>query len=122
MVYKITVCRNAFLDILGRKSHMYAVKLDALKKIIKSLKADDTHYCRNKSLRQYLSAALNITMLYKMYKQKADEEIQVKFSYFDYVFTTFFNVGFGSPKTDACSTCIELEERIKNYKLKKPFI
>lgn len=99
-----------------RKSKLYADKLIAVKKFIKSLKADESHYCRAKSLRQYLPADLNITRLYKMYSEKASANNQVKFSYFHHVFTTYFNVGFGSPKTDACSACIEYKEKIKAEK------
>lgn len=135
----VRVCRTAFLRILGitkhrvngvvdrfqlngdltekrggdRKSKLYANKLIAVKSFIKSLKADESHYCRGKSVRQYLPAELNISKLHKMYNQKSDADNQVKFSYFHHVFTTYFNVGFGSPKTDACSTCIEFNEKIQ---------
>lgn len=34
-------------------------------------------------------------------------------AYFRHIFRTTFNIGFGSPRTDECSTCISLNERIK---------
>lgn len=40
-------------------------------------------------------------------------ESTVKLSFFRGVFNKDFNLGFGSPRTDACSKCIELQERIK---------
>ena len=139
---QVKVCRTAFLGLLGLTKHrvngvvgrflldgdlsekrggdrrrkLFEHKLEAVKNFIKSLKADESHYCRGKSLRQYLPAELNITKLHKMYMEKAEADKKVKFSYFHHVFTTYFNVGFGSPKTDACSTCIELAERIKMEK------
>lgn len=36
-----------------------------------------------------------------------------KLSYFLTIFNSNFNIGFGSPRTDVCSTCLELGERIK---------
>ena len=37
----------------------------------------------------------------------------VKQSYFRHIFNRGFNLGFGTPSTDVCSTCIALTERIK---------
>lgn len=88
-------------------------KLIAVKSFIKSLKADESHYCRGKSVRHYFSAELIISKLHKMYNQKSDADNQVKFSYFYHAFTTYFNVRCGSPKTDAFSTCIEFNEKIQ---------
>ena len=44
-----------------------------------------------------------------MYQLEAPPNMQVKQSYF----RTLFNIGFGSPRTDVCSTCLELTERAK---------
>lgn len=38
----------------------------------------------------------------------------MKESYFRHIFCTEFNIGFGTPSTDACSTCISLAEKIKH--------
>ncbi|CAG4975815.1 unnamed protein product [Colias eurytheme] len=38
---------------------------------------------------------------------------EVKKSYFRRIFNTTYNIGFGTPKTDVCSTCLELIEKIK---------
>lgn len=34
-------------------------------------------------------------------------------SYFRDILNRFYNIGFGSPRTDVCSTCTELNEKIK---------
>lgn len=48
-----------------------------------------------------------------MYKTCERVKPEVKLSYFRYIFNNFYNLGFGSPRTDVCSTCLELEEKIK---------
>lgn len=40
----------------------------------------------------------------------------VKKSYFRTIFNQEFNLGFGTPRTDVCSKCIELDEKIKKEK------
>lgn len=42
-----------------------------------------------------------------------DPMLQVKQSYFRFVFNTTFNIGFKAPATDVCSTCTMLNEMIK---------
>lgn len=52
-----------------------------------------------------------------MYKEQAEAQFQtVKASYFRRIFNTTFNIGFGSPRTDVCSTCLQLQEQIKYEK------
>src|SRR5258705_9616160 len=40
--------------------------------------------------------------------------LKVKRSFFRSIFTLNYNIGFGSPVTDACSRCMELSENIKS--------
>lgn len=143
----IRVCKKAFLRILrinegrvkgilkrykktgniayetrggDRKCLVFKDKNEYIKKFVQTLKPVESHYCRNKSERLYLSSGLNIRILYKHYVEKcledSHEEFIVKESYFRFVFNTKFNIGFSSPKTDVCSKCTELKERIKNEK------
>lgn len=37
----------------------------------------------------------------------------MKYDYFRTIFDNYFNIGFGSPATDVCSTCLSLREQIK---------
>ncbi|KAK4883911.1 hypothetical protein RN001_000182 [Aquatica leii] len=46
-----------------------------------------------------------------IYKTKKDSP--VKESYFRHIFNTEYNLGFGTPKSDVCSTCLQLTEKIK---------
>ncbi|KAJ8889333.1 hypothetical protein PR048_008832 [Dryococelus australis] len=61
------------------------------------------------------SPDINIRKMWKMYDaEMLNEKLKVKYSYFCHIFRTKFNIEFGSPSTDKCSTCISLCERIKS--------
>ncbi|XP_044766265.1 uncharacterized protein LOC123322386 [Coccinella septempunctata] len=49
----------------------------------------------------------------KMYNNQCSPEERVKPSYFRMIFNTKYNLSFTTPRTDVCSTCIELAEKIK---------
>ncbi|CAF4935334.1 unnamed protein product [Pieris macdunnoughi] len=48
-----------------------------------------------------------------MFMESDDAHTSVKGSYFRRIFNTHYNLGFGAPKTDVCSKCLELNEKIK---------
>lgn len=143
---KIPVCRSTFLSILGlkkgrvngvvmrnfksngatacenrggnRKEKKFAGIKISIKNFIKKLVPLEIHYCRGKiKCRQYLATNLSIAKLYKMYISETEDQFKsVKQSYFRRIFNTSFNIGFGSPATDVCSTCLTLDEKIKREK------
>lgn len=47
-----------------------------------------------------------------MYNNQSLEELKVKRTYFFKIFSKNFNLGFGHPVTDDCSTCIQLTLKI----------
>lgn len=139
---KVQVCKAAFLKVLGvgrarvegvlsrhiqsggempeerrggfrNNVESYQNKRQAVIRFIKKFKAIESHYCRTKnSSRIYLSSDLNISKMWKMFSD-SHKELDVKHSFFRSIFRTKFNVGFGTPKTDECSTCLQLGSRIK---------
>ncbi|XP_050302138.1 uncharacterized protein LOC126740245 [Anthonomus grandis grandis] len=47
--------------------------------------------------------------------EQPDELLKLKKkTFFQKIFTTEYNIGFGTPTTDACSKCIELKGKVKN--------
>ncbi|XP_069354654.1 uncharacterized protein [Maniola hyperantus] len=144
----VPVCQKAFLNILGitkyrveyalkhlfhtgeiarerrggnRKINKFKEQKESIIRYIIKLKCIESHYCRSSSQeRKYLSSDLSINKLYKMFRDE-NPVSPVKQSYFRHIFNREFNLGFGTPNTDACSTCIELNERIKkeNDRIKK---
>lgn len=51
--------------------------------------------------------------LRKMYNDSVPQDLQVTKTMFQNVFTEDFNIGFKSPASDACRTCILLSNKIK---------
>ena len=80
---------------------------EPVRKHIGSIKGRKSHYNTEEKQRIYLSSELNVTKLYYMFKEKNPD---VKSSYESYrtTFNTEFNIAFGYPQTDICSTCDSL--------------
>ncbi|XP_072399691.1 uncharacterized protein [Diabrotica undecimpunctata] len=82
-------------------------------------KCSEPHYCAKHTGRKYLSADLNIRKMWKMYISSLTEDqsdLKVTHWYFRSIFNTKYNHGFGSPRVDVCSTCLQLDERLKHAK------
>lgn len=145
--FQLQVCKAAFMGILDvskdrlkkiakdhlltgqlpkenrggdRKSAKYGNRRRSVKEFIQKLRGVESHYCRSKNIeRQYLSSELNIAKLFKMYNESVDDRLKVKKTFFREIFLRCFNIGFGTPATDACSKCIELSEKIKIEKVEE---
>ncbi len=81
---------------------------------IKSFPVTDSHYSRKKSQQQYLLPHLNISKMFEMWMEKrkaanlpANKKNK---SLYENVFRTRFNLAFGTPKSDVCSTCETLKK------------
>lgn len=138
----VPVCLKSFINILGisrfrvnriskqfhdlgklpierrggnRKEKLFNDKKTSVINFISKYNVIETHYCRSKSSgRNYLPSDLSINKMYKHYcNEISDNELKVKSSYFRTVFNKNFNLGFGTPRTDVCSTCLELDEQLK---------
>lgn len=137
----IPVCRNAFSGVLkiskdriagvlkrfwdsghmakenrggDRKTNKFSGKRRSVMEFIQRFKVIESHYCRNRTNRKYLPSTLNITKMWRMYSSEfKDTPLEVKKSYFRGIFNRCYNIGFGSPRTDVCSVCLQLKEKIK---------
>lgn len=137
----VRVCRNAFLGILNlKKDRVQRIvkkcenvpkenrggdrvglkneeKKRAISHYIESLKCTESHYCRSRTnARIYISCTLNIRKLYKLYSSSAEDHLKIKESYFRKFVNRNYNLGFGTPKTDVCSVCLNFKEEIKKEK------
>ena len=96
------------------KKFLYQHKRKSVTNFIKTLRGSYSHYARGKSSnRLYMSCELSIKKLWQMYNDKVNSELQVKQTFFRNIFNRNFNIGFGSPRKDVCSTCLSLDEKIK---------
>lgn len=135
---KLPVCMETFINILGisrfrvnnitkqfhengflkekrggfRQAAKYEEKANSVVNFLNRFQCIESHYCRGKSERKYLPSELNIRKLWKMYLDDT-ESLSVKQSFFRKIFNTRYNLGFGTPRTDVCSTCLSLTEKIK---------
>lgn len=97
-------------DRIGSKNQH---KREEVIHFITKFKTLELHYCRNKIVRrQYLPSELNINKMYRMFTAESPE-LNVTKSFFRNIFNSCFNIGFKTPATDMCSTCIMLTERMK---------
>lgn len=84
-----------------------------------------SHYSRKDNLcRYYLSPLLNISKLHQLYLEKHEPEQHalmlqnlpthpvVKYEYFRKFFTENFKISFGKPKSDTCTKCDKLLNKI----------
>ena len=77
-----------------------------IKEHISSIKGQRSHYSVNRSNRVYLPPELNITKLHGMFLEKHPDH-PVSLAAYRSVFNNSFNISFGYPRSDTCSTCDE---------------
>lgn len=78
---------------------------------IKSLKGRKSHYSIRDTSKLYLSEELNISKLHRMYND-SNKEHQIGYTTFREIFENNFNISFGFPRKDTCSTCDILKSEI----------
>lgn len=99
--------------------------IDAIKAHIQSFPAEQSHYSRNRNVnKKYLSPLLNISRMHKLYLEhckdnKLPKTYLVSKSFYCNIFSHHFNLSFGQPRSDTCSTCdagLKSAEHTENYK------
>lgn len=132
-VQEVKVCKNAFISINGisrgkidyilnqmkgtgkppsynkGKHHNRPHKLsdttvEAVRSHIKSFKGRESHYSHKDSNKTYLPQDLNVSKMHKMFKEMYPDVICSCESYRN-IFNKDFNISFGYPRSDTCSTC-----------------
>jgi len=97
-------------DMRGKHAKHKAVSSEdkeLIRKHIASFKTVESHYCREKTERQYLPSELSITRMFKMYKEQCLKLKQVHQKEIIYrrIFNNEFNLHFFRPKKDQCDFC-----------------
>ena len=132
---KIRTCEPIIpCDKRGKHGNQKKMSIETREKIrahIKSFPARSSHYSRNQNPNKvYLSEELNVHLMWLLYlKQyendqyvkytsgkKHDMKPVVKYKYYSNIFLTEFNSGFGSPRSDTCLKCDQLQQQIENVK------
>lgn len=117
------------LDKRGKHSNRPTKLGEDVKKYVKehiaSFPAEESHYSRaNNPNKKYLSPLLSVVKMHKLYLDKCkldqvSETFFIKESMYRFVFDNEFNLSFGHPKSDTCSTCDSgqcTEEHVEFYK------
>ena len=85
--------------------------IDSIIQHIASFPVKTAHYTSREY--RYLNEKLNILIMYKLFKEVHPEQ-NVKYSYYKKIFKEQFSLSFGRPQVDTCSTCEELDTKIKS--------
>lgn len=97
----------------ARRSEEWAVKRDAIRNHIKTFTCRASHYARRGAPgRKYLPVDLNVKKMHELFHKQNDE--QISYALYYSVFMYDFNLGFGHPSKDVCSTCIKFRLRLKD--------
>ncbi|CAG9791657.1 unnamed protein product [Diatraea saccharalis] len=106
---------DGFHDQRGRHKNrprrMTTYTEDSIKNHIELFPTIESHYVREKSQKLYLSTHLNISKMYRFYKdwfknQNYDEDIEMgTLRQYQTVFNTQYNYSFFVPKKDLCGKC-----------------
>ena len=83
---------------------------------IQSFKGRQSHYSLKDSKKLYLSEDLNVRKMFLMFKQLHPDET-VSYEKYRLIFNGKFNISFGYPRTDTCSTCDRYIAEIRRLKL-----
>lgn len=102
----------------ARRSDAEKVTLQSIRNFISRLKPVESHYNRSKSNRLYLSPLLSCRQLWRAWKDEylaetPDNPRLYSYKQFHHIFVTEYNIAFGMPRTDLCSTCVKYEAQIK---------
>lgn len=103
---------NGIVDIDRRGKHenhkkLAPILIEAVKSHIDSIPRIESHYLRNQTTREFFEGDLNISILYRLYKENCIDKGSeyVKKCIYEKIFNTEYNIGFFQPKKDQCSTC-----------------
>lgn len=88
------------------------VYFDAIYEHIKSFKSRLSHYSVHESRKKYLPEDLNIKKMFKMFQEK-NPDISVSYDTYKHIFNGKFNLSFGYPRTDTCSSCDKFNANLK---------
>lgn len=103
---------KAPIDMRGkhnsRPHKLSEVTKQKVMEFIKSLKGRKSHYSLADSNKIYLPENLNIVKLHKMYSE-TNVDNKISYESFREIFESNFNISFGYPRKDTCSTCDSLK-------------
>ena len=90
-----------------------AVKRNTVSDHIESFTCRASHYARRGAPgRKYLPSDLGVKKMHELFK--AQSHAQITYAFYHSVFKYNFNLGFGHPSKDVCSTCLRFRLKLKD--------
>lgn len=86
------------------KNKLPEATYEAMDSFFKSLKGRKAHYSLKDTQKIYLPENLNVKKLLAMFLEK-HPSVEISYEKFRDYFVSNFNISFGYPRTDTCSTC-----------------
>lgn len=96
----------------NRKNRLSVEALEAIRNHIGSFKGERSHYSMKTSSRVYLPPELNIKKMYDLFRT-ANPNQTVSHEKYRTIFNSEFNISFGYPRMDTCSTCDRLAAELR---------
>ncbi|XP_072398074.1 uncharacterized protein [Diabrotica undecimpunctata] len=102
-------------DKRGKQPSINKVKnevKDRIRELIIAYPCEESHYSRRRTAKKYLGGHLNISTMFRMFKEECDlknipsDEVSKEWLY-NHIFNTEFNLSFAVPSKDTCDTCDE---------------
>lgn len=94
-----------------KKHKLPELVLRKIKSHISSFRGRNSHYSRSKTRKLYLPEDLNIKKMYKIYLELKNPP--VSYETYRHIFNTNFNISFGYPRSDTCSSCDQFLAELK---------
>ncbi|RUS70483.1 hypothetical protein EGW08_021756 [Elysia chlorotica] len=86
---------------------------NAIKEHVSQFMCRASHYGRkDQAGRKYLPSDLSVAQMHRLFQEQ--RSLQTSYALYYSVFKYDFNLGFGHPATDVCSTCVSLKNRFRN--------
>ncbi|KAL4153679.1 hypothetical protein QTP88_001512 [Uroleucon formosanum] len=103
-------------DMRGKHSTLHRKLNEHTKRLIcdhiKRFKGRKSHYSLKDSKKMYLPEDLNVKKMFTMFKQ-LHPTVVVSYETFRCILNSEFNISFGYPRTDTCTTCDEFLAQLK---------
>ncbi|CAL9701146.1 unnamed protein product [Knipowitschia caucasica] len=97
----------------ARRSEERAAKREAIREHIQTFTCRASHYARRGAPgRKYLPVDLNVRKIHELFHSQNEQ--QISYALYYSVFMYDFNLGFGHPAKDVCSTCIKSRLKLKD--------
>ena len=85
---------------------------ELIRRHIRGFRCKDSHYARVKAPHsQYLSSLLNVARMHSLFLEE-HRGVGVSYAKYYHVLVSEFNLAFGQPRCDVCSTCARFWEKM----------